>query len=269
MAELIIQRQKRQTRYFIEKLGDGLALDMILIPGGTFMMGSPDDEPEREEKEGPQHEVAISPFFMGRYPVTQAQWQFVAELPQVNRELEPDPSKFKGDNRPVEQVTWYDAVEFCDRLSTYTSKPYRLPSEAEWEYTCRSGTTTPFYFGKTLTIELTNYDGSYTYNDGPKGEYRQETTPVDHFGIANAFGLCDMHGNVYEWCEDHWHESYKDAPIDGNAWLSEDESARRILRGGSWINAPRACRSAFRGYDAPSDRDYTVGFRIACSAPRI
>jgi formylglycine-generating enzyme required for sulfatase activity len=268
MTELVIRRERKQARYFVEKLGEALGLDMILVPGGTFIMGSPDDEPERNEAEGPQHKVTLPSFFMGRYSVTQAQWHFVAELPQVNRKLDLDPSHFKGNNRPAEQVSWYDAVEFCDRLSKYTSRQYRLPSEAEWEYACRAETTTPFYFGRTLTTDLANYNGSYIYNDGAKGEYREETTPVDHFGIANAFGLCDMHGNVYEWCQDYWHDSYKDAPKDGSAWLSEDENAARVLRGGSWLSYPRHCRSAYRFFYSPGSRIYGLGFRVVCSAPR-
>jgi len=285
MAELILQKERKQTRYFVEMLGDGVGLDMILIPPGTFLMGSPEDEPERIDDEGPQHEVAIPSFFMGRYPVTQAQWQGMAGLPQVDRELAPDPSNFKGENRPVEQVSWDDAMEFCARLSIHTGRKYRLPSEAEWEYACRAapiqtngtpgsgevrsaGTTTPFYFGKTLTTDIANYDGNYTYNTGPKGDYRQETTPVDHFGIANAFGLCDMYGNVWEWCWDHWHESYAGAPTDGSAWLTEAETANHVVRGGSWITYPRNCRSASRRSDSPDNRNINVGFRVICSAPR-
>ncbi|MBD2066243.1 formylglycine-generating enzyme family protein [Leptolyngbya sp. FACHB-671] len=268
MTELVIHRERKQARYFVEKLGDDVGLDMILVPGGRFTMGSPDDELERAGDEGPQHEVTVSAFFMGRYPVTQAQWRFVAELPQVKQELSLDPSSFKGDNRPIEQVSWYDAVEFCARLSSYTGRPYRLPSEAEWEYACRAGTTTPFYFGKTLTTDLANYDGRSTYDEGSTGELRDETTPVDHFGIANTFGLCDMHGNVYEWCQDHWHGSYEGAPIDGSAWLSEDEHASRVLRGGSWFVSPRPCRSACRNLNTPDSRDSDIGFRVVCSAPR-
>ncbi|MBD2073049.1 SUMF1/EgtB/PvdO family nonheme iron enzyme [Phormidium sp. FACHB-592] len=243
-------------------------LDMILVPAGTIWMGSPDDEPECSEDEEPQREVNISSFFMGRYPVTQAQWRFVAGLAQAKRALKLEPSNFKGNNRPVEQVSWYDAVECCDRLTQFTGRPYRLPSEAEWEYACRSGTTTPFYFGKTLTAKIANYNGIYTYNDGSKGEYREETTPVDQFEIANAFGLCDMHGNVWEWCEDHWHENYEGAPKDGRAWLSENEDAKRVRRGGSWYDAPRYCRSASRVYYAPVNRFNSIGFRVVCSAPR-
>jgi len=239
MPELILRQETRQTRHFIEQLGTEMGLDMILIPGGTFVMGSPENEPERSEDEGPQHEVTIPTFFLGRYPVTQSQWQFVAGLPQINQKLDPDPSNFKGANRPVEQVSWLDAMEFCDRLSTYTHRAYRLPSEAEWEYACRAGTTTPFHFGETMTTDLANYCGidrtidktlyKGAYGRGPKGEYRQKTTPVDHFTIANAFGLSDMHGNVWEWCQDHWHSNYQGAPIDGSAWLSEDKDSNFIL----------------------------------------
>ena len=150
-------------------------------------MGSPENEPERQEREGPQHEVTVPSFFLGRYPVTQSQWRAVAAMPQVKRELNPEPSNFKGDNLPVERVSWYESVEFCDRLSTKTGRPYRLPSEAEWEYACRAGTTTPFHFGRTLTTEVANYNGNYTYADGPKGEYRKTTTPVDQFGDCECF----------------------------------------------------------------------------------
>ena len=268
MAELVIRRERKQAHYFVEKLGELLGLDMILIPAGTFLMGSPKDELDRNDDEGPQHDVRVSSFFMGRYPVTQAQWRFVAGLTQVNRELDLDPSNFKGDDHPVERVSWHDAVEFCDRLAKHTGRPYRLPTEAEWEYACRAGTQTPFYFGKTLTTELANYNGNYTYNDGSKGEYRETTTSVDHFGIANAFGLCDMHGNVREWCQDHWHSGYEGAPTDGSAWLSKDENASRVVRGGSWFDDPWYCRSACRHYFTPDSRLDDVGFRVVCSAPR-
>ncbi|WP_346294284.1 formylglycine-generating enzyme family protein [Sphaerothrix gracilis] len=266
MADFVIQRERKQARYFTEDI-NGVGLDMILIPGGSFLMGSPGDEPERSDDEGPQYPVTVPTFLMGRYPVTQAQWKAVAALPQKERELDPDPSNFKGATRPVEQVSWYEAVEFCQRLAEYTKRPYRLPSEAEWEYACRAGTTTPFYFGKTLTAELANYNAEITYNGGPEGEYRGETTPVDKFGVANAFGLCDMHGNIFEWCEDHWHDSYESAPIDGSAWLTEEEEASRVLRGGSWDDVPRHCRSAFRYFDLPGDRLSNIGFRVVCSAP--
>ena len=239
---------------------------MVSIPGGTFMMGSAEDEPDRQENEI-QHEVSVPPFFLGRYPITQAQWRVVADLPQVNRELKAEPSRFKGENLPVEQVSWYEAVEFCDRLAAQTGHPYRLPSEAEWEYACRAGTTTPFHFGRTLTTEVANYYGESTYADGPKGEYRETTTPVDHFEIANAFGLSDMHGNVWEWCQDHY-DSYDKTPIDGSVWVTSDDEKGRVLRGGSWGFNPRYCRSAYRSYLTPDFRGDSFGFRVSCSAPR-
>ncbi|MFM6871579.1 MAG: formylglycine-generating enzyme family protein, partial [Dolichospermum sp.] len=217
-----------------------LKLEMIAIPGGTFMMGSPENEEGSINSERPQHEVTIKPFLMGKYPITQAQWRAIAKLPQVNKELEPNPSCFKSDNRPVECVSWNDAQEFCARLSNHTKKPYRLPSEAQWEYACRAGTTTPFYCGETISTDIANYDGYYAYGDGITGVYQGETTKVGSFK-ANEFGLCDMHGNVWEWCQDDWHENYINAPDDGSAWISL--SNRKVLRGGSWFSHADYCRS--------------------------
>ena len=286
----IIRRQRRSAYQYVEALAEasrpsflaGIAkslgfwgdstfpgLEMVAIPGGAFLMGSPADESEREQKrESPQHEVTIAPFFMGRYPVTQVQWRAVAAMPQIERELRSDPSRFKGDNRPVERVSWRDAVEFCSRLSAHTGRYYRLPTEAEWEYACRAGTTTPFHFGDMILTEVANFDGSYAYSDGPRGEYRGETTAVDQFGIANAFGLSDMHGNVWEWCQDKWHGNYDGAPIDGSAWLSSGEGDLRVRRGGSWYDNPGDCRSAYRNGDFPDNRYDRIGFRVCCSAPR-
>jgi formylglycine-generating enzyme required for sulfatase activity len=270
MPDLILRRERKQARYYTEPLAEGVGLDMVLVPGGGFEMGSPEDEPERGDNEGPQHRVSVPAFFMGRYVVTQAQWRVVSSFPQVEQDLNPDPARFKGENRPVERVSWYEAVEFCQRLSRHTQRPYRLPSEAEWEYACRAGTTTPFYFGPILTTEVANYDGNYSYNNSPKGDYLRETTPVDHFDIANGFGLCDMHGNVYEWCQDHYHGSYEGAPTDGSAWVDEgaDENKLRILRGGSWRYNPWYCRSAYRNGDNPRVSNIDIGFRVVCSAPR-
>jgi formylglycine-generating enzyme required for sulfatase activity len=265
-----LRRMPATTRYYTEELNGlskAIPLQMLLIPTGSFTMGSPDDEPERQESEGPQHEVTVPPFFLGRYPITQAQWRAVASLSQVNRKLNPEPSHFKGDNYPVEQVSWYEAVEFCDRLFAHTGRPYRLPSESEWEYACRAGTTTPFHFGKTLTTDVANYNGNYSYADGFRGEYREGTTSVEHFGIANAFGLCDMHGNVYEWCQDHY-SIYDQTPIDGSAWITKNNKASRVLRGGSWINFPRHCRSCKRDDFTPDFSFNYLGFRVSCSAPR-
>lgn len=247
---------------------------MMQIPAGRFVMGAPEEEEESEDNERPQHEVSVPGFFMGRYPVTQAQWRSVAGYKQEELELKPDPSEFKGDNRPVENVSWDEAVEFCRRLSVKSGREYRLPSEAEWEYACRAGTTTPFHFGETLDAEIANYNadspfvGSPVYGDGKKGEYRKETTEVGIFP-GNEWGLQDMHGNVWEWCEDDWHNSYEGAPTDGSAWLEENRTeTNKLLRGGSWGNDPGYCRSAIR-YDISRDgRDYGLGFRVLCVSPR-
>jgi formylglycine-generating enzyme required for sulfatase activity len=266
MPKIIIHEYERTAQYFIEDLDNGIELEMVMIPSGSFMMGSPETEEGSGNNERPQHQVTIKAFCLGKYQVTQAQWKAVAAFPKVNRELKSDPSNFKGANRPVEQVSWEDAVEFCDRLSKHTKRQYRLPSEAEWEYACRAGTTTPFYFGQTITTDLANYDGSKVYGDGVKGINREETTEVGSFGVANNFGLYDMHGNVLEWCQDNWHRDYEDVLIDGSAWLSsEGDTNQRLLRGGSWDFNPVVCRSAYR-YVSNLDNDYhDFGFRVVCS----
>jgi formylglycine-generating enzyme required for sulfatase activity len=239
-------------------LGNGITLEMVAIPGGSFQMGS-----EESDDAKPIHPVTIAPFYMGKYAVTQAQWQAIAALPKINLDLNPDPARFKGANRPVEKVSWDESVEWCARLSQKTGKLYRLPTEAEWEYACRAGTTTPFYFGETISTDLANYDGNYTYGAGVKGEYRGQTTDVGSFP-ANAFGLYDLHGNVWEWCADHWHENYQGAPKDGSAWISSGNSENRLTRGGSWYIDPWDCRSAYRGYDSLVHRRGLLGFRLVC-----
>jgi formylglycine-generating enzyme required for sulfatase activity len=242
---------------------------MMAIPGGSFMMGAPESEPESGDDERPQHEVTLSPFYLSRYPITQAQWRIVAGYESIDQELNPDPSRFKGDRRPVENVSWDDAQEFCQRLAQRTGLSYRLPTEAEWEYACRAGTATPFHFGEAITPELVNYDGNYTYNDSQKGEYREETTEVGSFP-ANDWGLHDLHGNVLEWCEDTWHDNYEGAPIDGSAWLeSSRKEAGRLLRGGSWDGGSGYCRSAFRYYYSRDFRNNYGGFRVCCVPPRL
>ncbi len=203
---------------------------------------------------------------MGKYPVTQVQWKAIASLAKVDRDLNPDPSCFKGDNRPVEQVSWHDAVEFCQRLSRETGTEYRLPSEAEWEYACRARTTTPFYFGETITGKLANYYASTTYAEESPGKETQQTTPVGQFP-PNVFGLYDMHGNVWEWCADEWHESYNGAPTDGSAWLRGNYN-RSLLRGGSWDDYPFVCRSACRFNRTRDGRLIRLGFRVCCEPPR-
>jgi formylglycine-generating enzyme required for sulfatase activity len=274
---LEILRHAGRGWQFVEQLGDEVGLEMVAIQGGEFLMGSPADELDRYDFESPPRRLAVPDFYRGKYPVTQAQWRFVAGLPLINLELNSDPSRFKGNNCPVEQISWKEAVEFCDRLSQHTGRKYRLPSEAEWEYACRAGTTTPFHFGETIATDLANYRGTdweyekkvYPgfYGAGTRGEFREQTTDVGIFP-ANAFGLHDMHGNVWEWCLDHWHDSYVGAPIDGMAWIDQEQDSNRLLRGGSWLYNPANCRSAVRNLNAPDDHNIILGFRVVCSSAR-
>ena len=260
---LILKTRKQDFQYFSEPLAESLALEMTLIPKGQFMMGCPDSE-EGEDDEKPQHLVSVAPFFMAKTPITQAQWRAVAGIPQIDRALKPDPSSFKGASRPVEQVSWYEAIEFCQRLSAHTSRTYTLPTEAQWEYACRAGTKTPFYLGETITPGVANYDGRFVFGTGVKGKYRAETTPVNFFAIANPFGLWDMHGNGWEWCLDDWHGNYKGAPADGSAWRTFSKNNTKVLRGGSWDGNPRDCRSASRATYSPDLRYSDLGFRVVC-----
>jgi len=250
--------EEEERRSFAVELGNGVLLEMVAIPGGTFWMGSPDGEGSDAER--PCHHVTIAPFWIGEFVVTQSQYESV---------IGGNPSRFIGANRPVEEVSWNDAVEFCQELSAKAKRQFRLPSEAEWEYACRAGTTTPFYFGETISTDQANYNGQYIYGSGKKGEYRQKTTNIRSFP-PNAFGLCDMHGNVWQWCLDHWHKSYEGAPTDGSAWIDQGskEAAKRLVRGGSWYDSPKSCRSAHRNYGDSHDTFNYLGFRIVCSSPR-
>jgi formylglycine-generating enzyme required for sulfatase activity len=223
-------------------------IEMVEIPGGTFLMGSRVGEGWDCDDERPQHEVTVPAFLMGRYPVTQYQYKKVmgnnpSHFKGVN-------SHFKGANRPVESVSWNDAVEFCEKLSQQSGKDYRLPSESEWEYACRAGTTTPFFFGESLAKHQANFDSD-------------STTDVGSFP-ANDFGLYDMHGNVWEWCLDTWHGNYQGAPTDGTAWATEGNSKLAMLRGGSWNSNPGYCRSACRDRWSPGIRGSDGGFRVVC-----
>ncbi|ELP54182.1 hypothetical protein O53_2998 [Microcystis aeruginosa TAIHU98] len=251
---------------------------MMYIPQGEFWMGTEDEEIERLvkkfgwqyfRKEKPPHLVTVSSFYMGRYPITQAQWRAIAATAKIDIDLKTNPSHFKGDELPVESVNWYQATEFCKRLSRETKREYRLPSEAEWEYACRAGTKTPFHFGETITADLANYRATKTYADEFTGKYRRKTTPVGYFQVANAFGLYDMHGNVWEWCADTWHDNYHVAPTDGSAWTKNGNDNYSPLRGGSWCFNPYRCRSACR--NGSNRRDFIFsynGFRVVCGAGR-
>ncbi|MDB9475871.1 SUMF1/EgtB/PvdO family nonheme iron enzyme [Dolichospermum circinale] len=253
----IVNLENHQAKYFKEDLGNGITLEMVQIPGGSFMMGSPESEKDRYNNESPQHQVNVPGFSMGKFVVTQEQYQQI---------MGKNPSYFteKGAKRPVEKVSWNNAVEFCQKLSEKTGREYRLPSEAEWEYACRGGTTTPFYFGETITTDLANYNGTYTYASEPKGKSLGQTTEVGSFP-PNSFGLYDIHGNVWEWCQDDWHDNYANAPKDGSAWTSQSGNAKR-LRGGSWLYNPGYCRSAYRDYNGAGFDFNLNGFRVVCGA---
>jgi formylglycine-generating enzyme required for sulfatase activity len=263
-AELRLLSWRSRTQVFKESLND-LELSMVRIPAGSFLTGS-------------QHQVTLAEFLIGSTPITQAQWRLVAQWAPPSghrwqRQLNTNPSRFQGmpdsDQRPVERVSWHDAMEFCRRLNSMlgpaSGRTYTLPSEAQWEYACRAGTSTPFAFGETLTTDLANYDGNHAFANGPKGAYRQETTAVRTFP-ANAWGLYDMHGNVWEWCLDQYQEDIQRLPVDGSAWQGEEdaEKATRLLRGGSWFDFPGYCRSACRAHSHPDDADVDVGLRVVC-----
>jgi formylglycine-generating enzyme required for sulfatase activity len=301
-----ITYKSKEVYYFSQDLQAPLSLplQMILIPSGSFKMGAPDGEEGSSSDEKPQHEVKVGSFLMSRYPITQEQWRAVAERKDLKAaadyELNPNPSHFKEDyekegdrwRRPVEQVSWQDAMVYCARLSELTGRLYSLPSEAQWEYACRAGTETPFHFGESITTDLANYRGTdneeYSwkgnYGKGPKGIYREKTTSVDYFKAPNNFGLSEMHGNVWEWCLDPWHDNYEGAPVDGRVWdtgkedLYEDisknidallkDSRTHVLRGGSWNFNPEFCRSALRDYINRDDRNDDFGFRVMCWSGR-
>ncbi len=233
-------------------LGGGVTMELLLIPPGEFQMGSPDSESQREADEGPQHRVRITkPFYIAQCEVTQAQWQAV---------MGSNPSRFKGDgNLPVETVSWDDCQEFRRKLSQHVGREVRLPTEAEWEYACRAGTTTPFHFGDTISTDQANYAGNYVYGTGREGQYREKTVPVGSFP-ANAWGLHDMHGNVWEWCQDRYGEYPSGAQVDPAGPAS---GGHRVFRGGSWNNLLRNCRSAIRYSFTPDHRYDRVGFRVA------
>lgn len=268
--DLLGQIQSVQTltaQRYIEELENGLSLAMVAIPAGSFLMGSPLTEVSRYKFEGPQHRVTVPNFYMGQFPITQAQWQAIATLPAVNHDLllDPDPSQFKGEDRPVEGISWLDAVEFCDWLTRKFNRLYRLPSEAEWEYACRANTTTPFHCGETLSSDQANFHGMKTYRAAPRGQYRNQTTPVGSFP-ANAFGLHDMHGNIWEWCADDWQTTYQGAPVDGSIWFTEEDDLAvktpHPWRGGSWYDAPASCRSAYRTLADANFKSSNLGFRV-------
>lgn len=234
--------------------------DMIAIPGDIFTMGSPSDEKRRADDEGPQHQVLIRPFAIGAREVTFDEWDACVAAGGCNG-YRPEDENWGRGSRPVINVSWEDAQAFVSWLAKKTGQPYRLPTEAEWEYATRAGTTTPFSFGNTISTTQANYDGTYVYRSGSQGAYWRKTIPSGSLS-ANPWGLFDVHGNVWEWVEDCYHVSYKDAPQDGSAWVSNG-CAARVARGGFWGSYPWVLRSACRGKYQPDRRDNTLGFRVA------
>ncbi|MGK7946782.1 MAG: SUMF1/EgtB/PvdO family nonheme iron enzyme [Microcystaceae cyanobacterium] len=240
------QIEMGEAEYFRVNLGNNVTLDLIKIPAGQFLMGAPKNEEGSRDDERPQHLVTLSSFFMGKYPITQAQYQAV---------IGNNPSRFKGENRPVERVSWHDAVEFCEKLSQKTGLHFSLPSASQWEYACRARTTTPFYFGETISTNLANYNDDYVYANG-------KTTNVGIFP-ANKFGLYDTHGNVWEWCEDDYVSNYESTPRDGMAYRGNSIDYA-VLRGGSWFVNLADCRSANRFNSRRNSRESFIGFRVVC-----
>ncbi|MEL6779489.1 MAG: SUMF1/EgtB/PvdO family nonheme iron enzyme [Cyanobacteria bacterium J06597_16] len=248
---------------FTESVADGVTLEMVCIPGGSFVMGAPAGEEGACEGEWPQQEVSVPEFWMGRTVITRSQWQVFLNRDRTSHHPN---AILSAPRRPVENVFWTDAVEFCQWLSQRSGRTYQLPSSAQWEYACRAGTTTPFYFGDTLTPALANYNGNYAYGQGRRGVYRQQTTAVGSFP-PNAFGLYDMHGNVWEWCVDGWHslptvENERDR-------IQQLSSKKKFLRGGSWSYLPTNCRSAYRLNYPFHNRIDDTGFRVVCLAPKL
>jgi len=232
---------------------------IISLPGGTFMMGAPDAEEGRDDSEGPQHEVAVQTFAIGQHEVTFDEWDVC--VTDGGCSYNPKDRGWDRSSRPVIDVSWQDAQQYVDWLKDRTGEHYRLPTEAEWEYAARAGTRTPFSTGATISTDQANYDGDHTYGSGSKGEFRGQTTPVGTFD-ANPWGLYDMHGNVWEWVEDCWSDSYEAAPKDGSAWTRGD-CRLRVLRGGSWGIDPQDLRSAGRSRLIASSRNDFSGFRVA------
>ena len=238
--------------------------EMVVVPAGSFMMGSPENEDEHSPDEGPQRKVTIArPFAVGKFEVTFAEWD--ACVSDGGCKYKPETRWGRG-RQPVSRVSWdHVTKEYLPWLSLKTGKSYRLLTEAEWEYAARAATTTPFSTGPTITTGQANFNGNHTYGSGAKGVYRDKTVEVGSFR-PNAFGLYDMHGNVWEWVEDCYKDSYDGAPTDGSAVTGRDCSLN-ILRGGAWNYYPQLLRSAYRYASAPGVRTENAGFRVARSMP--
>jgi formylglycine-generating enzyme required for sulfatase activity len=235
-TKVVIEKSRGQSKQFVEDFGDGVNLEMVAIPGGSFLMGALESELESDNNERPQHQVQVPPFYLSKYMITVAQYQTVMR----------DDSYTKDRADLPMTCEWEKAVAFCEKLSKGLKRNYRLPSEAEWEYACRAGTTTPFYFGETIDSELAYYSVWRAYGRGQKVEYSQSHN-WKKVGIypANAYGLYDMHGNEPEWCADSWHQDYIDAPTDGSAWISSNCN-KHVVCSAQKEYLPEGCRSAAR-----------------------
>jgi formylglycine-generating enzyme required for sulfatase activity len=282
-------KHKGQARYFIEDLGCGVSLEMVQIPEGELLMGAPEHELRHRSNEKPQHRVRVPSFFMSKFEITEAQWYMVRRMLSVNCELSDIEAVhwfgngpgiwvaaylsslfyLKRKNLPIRKVPWKEALEFCSRLSVKTGRIYRLPTEAEWEYACRANTSTPFSFGETIIPDIVNYRGTDPYGEAPKGKYRNKPIPVGSLKVANPFGLYDMHGNLWEWCQDSWHNDYNGAPSNGSAWENPEETQYRVQRGGSYRDYGFLCRCAARWRGSEEANEYNVGanvgFRVVAS----
>jgi formylglycine-generating enzyme required for sulfatase activity len=249
----VIETISGEAVEYTEILPDGVQLKLVKIPAGMYNMGS---SPRRGlSDETPRHHVSVKSFYMSKYPVTQEQWRAVMKWYP--------PFRGKGEKHPADRVSWKDAKKFCKVLSKYTHRLYRLPSESEWEYSCRANTMTHFYFGDTLTTDYANYVGLHTFAEEKKGVYRHGTTDVGKFP-PNNFGLYDMHGNIWEWCEDTWHDDYTGSPTNEKVW-EKGNNEYHVLRGGGWHDPPNLCRSASRLKGKASEGEDYYGFRVALS----
>ena len=265
-----LQAEKGQSeRYadlsvFRDDLGNGIAgPEMVVIPAGRFTMGSPETEESRDDDEGPQREVSIGRFAMSRMEVTFDDWQACVEGGGCKSNPKPNDRGWGRGSRPVMYVNWNDVQKYIAWLNgRVDGSPYRLPTEAEWEYAARAGTTTPFWTGETISTDQANYNGNFVYESGREGVYREKTLPVGILNAPNPFGLHDVHGNVWEWVQDCPATDYSSAPLDGTAHSSSGCS-QRVLRGGAWLNAPWVLRSAHRSVSDSDGRSYGVGFRLA------
>jgi len=251
-----LERKLGKAQYIHENLGNGEMIDLVRIPSGKFMMGSNELGDEQ-----PVHEVTLQEFWIGKYAVTQKQWQAV---------MGNNPANFKGKDLPVENISWNDAMDFCERASQKVGNKVRLPTEAEWEYACRAGTTTTFHFGETITTDLVNYNGNYPYENTPKGQYREKTVDADAF-YPNPWGLYQMNGNIWEWCLDNWHDDYSKKPLrlkqNGNEpWgqvnINKNYNRNHLARGGSWLENGYNCTSAFRRYWTADIKGPNLGLRV-------